>query len=161
MPASTIERTHTVVTDVDGTVLSEREDTTTYNVIPASTEPDYVKLYIGAWCEFKGVSGLRPTDKDVLVRLMRVMSYARDGQIIYVNASLKRDIAADLDVSLSAINMAITRLTKTVVLKRIDTAKYQVNPELVGRGNWADIRRLRATFDVIGPDAGRVTVEME
>lgn len=140
-----------------GEVVSER--TVTYDVMPASDEPDYVKLYVRAWVVFKGMHGINPTDSDVLAALLQYMSYAQNGQIVYTSAAMKRVITEQLHCSMGAVNNALTRLAKHGVLKRVDRGAYQVNPELVGKGPWADIKRLRATFSVIGPDAGTVSVE--
>lgn len=154
--ASTLER-KSIIDSETGEVLKVIETQT--NVIPSTDEPKFVKLYIDAWCDFKGLDGLSPADKDVLFKLLPVMTYAREGQIIYTNAELKRRIADDLSLQTSTITNSISRLNKFGVLKRVGMGTYQVNPELVGKGNWADIKRLRATFHVIGPDAGHVEVQ--
>lgn len=147
-----------------------------FNVIPSSDEPEYVKLYVRAWCDFKGIDSLRPSDRTVLVRLFNVMTYAKArsvvdehgnvhdegwGQIIYTNAELKRSIARETGLQYATVNTAFTHLKKAGVLRRVGTGTYQVNPELVGKGKWSEIKKLRATFNVIGEDAGTVEVEAE
>ena len=45
---------------------------------------------------------------------------------------------------------------KTGIFARIATGTYQVNAELFGKGDWKDIKNIRATFDF-----ARGTVETE
>lgn len=156
MSASIAETTR-VVDSSTGEVVREVVHST--QVIPAKDEPDYVKLYVRAWCEFKGLEGLRESDKDVFVQLLPVMTYAKDNQIIYTNSALRREIARR--VGIKTIDNALTRLVHAGVLKRVARGTFSVNPELVGKGSWGDIKTFRATFNVLGPDAGTVTVNQE
>lgn len=171
MPISTIQR-ETVVSEETGEV--KEVTTQEFNVIPSSDEPQYVKLYVRAWCEFKGLEHLKPSDKNVLTRLLSVMTYAKArqvedehgnvleegwGQLIYVNAALKRSVAGELNVKPATVSNALSHLVKYGILRRVDYGCYQVNPQLVGKGQWSEIKRLRATFVVAGPNAGTVEVE--
>lgn len=173
MPTTTIDR-ETIVESATGEVREIR--TQQFNVIPSSDEPQYVKLYVRAWCEFKGLEKLRPSDKDVLIRLLSIMTYAKMqnvidedgnvhdrgwGQLVYTNSELKRSIAAELGVKETTVNNALSHLTKAEVIRRVGLGTYQVNPQLVGKGSWPDIKKLRATFIVAGPNAGKVEVETE
>ena len=54
------------------------------------------------------------------------------------------------------IEQAITDFVKTGVFSRIATSTYQVNAALFGKGDWQDIKNIRATFDF-----GKGTVETE
>ena len=118
-------------------------------------EPDFVKLYINAWCEFKQVKGINTA---FLLHLLPSMTYANNGQFIFTNAALKRQIAEELNWSIkTACNRGATELKKLCnagILKKIENGKYQVNPELIGKGEWKDIRKLRATFNL---ENGEVT----
>lgn len=158
----TMERT--VYVSEDGEVLREEIETKRDRYIPHTGEPDFIKLYIEAWTQFKGIKGV---STKVFVALLPYMTYADvsgegGGQLIVLNAHIKRQICAELGYSsLKALDNELSKLTKEQVITRVGTGTYQVNPELVGRGNWHDIKALRATFHVIGPDAGKVTVEAD
>lgn len=112
-------------------------------------EPPFIKLYLDCLCDFKGLSkSLNP----ILLEFLKYMTYANTsdpngGQIIYLNAALKRNIATATGKTVKRIEQAITDFVKTGVFARIATGTYQVNAELFGKGDWKDIKNIRATFD--------------
>lgn len=112
-------------------------------------EPPFIKLYLDCLCDFKGLSkSLNP----ILLEFLKYMTYANiddpnGGQIIYLNAALKRNIAHATGKTIKRIEQAITDFVKTGVFSRIATGTYQVNAELFGKGDWKDIKNIRATFD--------------
>lgn len=140
------------ITDQTGEVLSSVQK------IKVEGEPDFVKLYLDCLSTFKGFSkSLNP----ILLEFLRCMSYANTengGQIIYVNAAMKKNIAKKLNKSIDRINQALTDFVKKGILARLDTGMYQVNPYLFGRGQWKDVRALRATFDF---NTGEIKAEPE
>lgn len=146
-----------VVDNETGEIVDEK---TTLRV--TEQEPDYVKLYVRAWCDFKNIKGINSA---FLVHLLPYMTYAEQKQTLYLAPPLKRAIAQRLGWSektaLNRFNQELRKLVRKGVLTHVGESSYQVNPELVGKGNWADIKKLRATFHVIGPDAGNVEVESE
>lgn len=114
-----------------------------------STEPAYIKLYLDCLCDLKGISkSLNP----MLIELLRHMSYAGKyedfgGQVIYLNASLKRNICKVVNKSIKRLDQALADFCKAQILKRVDRSTYQVNPYLFGKGDWKDIKNIRATID--------------
>lgn len=112
-------------------------------------EPDFIKLYLDCVATFTGISkSLNP----ILFELLKHMSYAsvydiHGGQIIYLNAALKQQIAAVNNVTVKRVEQALTNFVKNDILKRVATGTYQVNPNIFGRGNWKDIKNIRSTFD--------------
>ena len=112
-------------------------------------EPPFIKLYLDCLCDFKGLSkSLNP----ILLEFLRYMTYANTqdingGQIIYLNAQLKRNIASATGKTVKRIEQAITDFVKTGVFRRVATGTYQVNADLFGKGDWKDIKNIRATFD--------------
>lgn len=121
-------------------------------------EPPFIKLYLDCLCDFKGLSkSLNP----ILLEFLKYMTYANisdpnGGQIIYLNAALKKNIATATGKTVKRIEQAITDFVKTGVFARIATGTYQVNAELFGKGDWKDIKNIRATFDF-----GKGTIETE
>lgn len=147
-----IERT---VDSDSGELLDEK-----VRIREAEAEPDYVKLYIRAWLDFKEIKSVNTV---FLAHLLPYMTYANKKQRIYLAPPLKREIAEELGWSpktaLNRFNQELRKLVRKGVLSHVGESAYQVNPELVGKGSWADIKELRATFHVIGEDAGKVDVE--
>jgi len=89
------------------------------------------------------------------------MTYAnsdKGAQMLYLNKSIKENVSIACTVSLSRVNSAITEFVKADYLKRINTASYQVNPFLFGKGDWRDIKNIRAKFDY---GNGKVVAEFE
>lgn len=133
----------TIVDNDTGEVLNQEI------VYKQSPEPSFIKLYLDCLCSFKGISkSLNP----ILIELLQHMSFAslqdpEGGQIIYLNAELKRRIAKNTNKTVKRIEQALTDFVKANVLKRIAIGTYQVNANLFGRGEWKDIKNIRAKFD--------------
>lgn len=114
-----------------------------------SNEPAYIKLYLDCISQLNGFSkSLNP----ILVEFLKYMTYADrhlndGGQIIYLNGQLKREIAKATGKTVKRIEQAITDFCKAKIFKRIATSTYQVNPYLFGKGDWKDIKNIRATID--------------
>lgn len=121
-------------------------------------EPPFIKLYLDCLCNFKGLSkSLNP----ILLEFLKYMTYANTldsngGQIIYLNAALKKNIATATGKTVKRIEQALTDFVKTGIFARIATGTYQVNAELFGKGDWKDIKNIRATFDF-----GKGTIKTE
>lgn len=141
-----------VVDHNNGEIISEEY------IHKRGVEPPFVKLYLDCLCDFKGLSkSLNP----ILLEFLKYMTYANvdepnGGQVIYLNAALKKNIATATGKTVKRIEQAITDFVKTGVFSRIATSTYQVNAELFGKGDWKDIKNIRATFDF-----GEGTIETE
>lgn len=146
----TYERT--VINHESGEILEQEF------IYKRGAEPPFIKLYLDCLCDFKGLSkSLNP----ILLEFLKYMTYANTfdpngGQIIYLNAALKRNIANATGKTVKRIEQALTDFVKTGVFARIATGTYQVNAELFGKGDWKDIKNIRATFDF-----GKGTIETE
>ena len=133
----------TVIDNDTGEILNQEI------VYKQSPEPNFIKLYLDCLCSFKGISkSLNP----ILIELLQHMSFAslqdpEGGQIIYLNAELKRRIAKSTNKTVKRVEQALTDFVKANVLKRIAVGTYQVNANLFGRGEWKDIKNIRAKFD--------------
>lgn len=140
--------TESIISQNTGEVLSSK------TVFKTQTEPDFVKLYIDCVFAVKGVKkGFNP----IFLAFLEHMSYAdtqedNGGQIIYVNKAMKTAIAKKVGLSIVSVNNAITDFVKNGIFKRIDVGTYQVNPNIVGRGEWKDIKNIRATFDFVSKE---------
>lgn len=136
---NTVQRT---TLNENGEITYQEEEKT----INWGTEPNYIKVYLDTILYLtdlpKGLNG-------ILYAFLKRMSY---GNQLVVNAALKRQIAKELDLSMSSINNAITKFVKGDLLIREDTGLYLVNPHLFGKGDWKDIAKIRleVTFDANG-----------
>ena len=132
-------------------------------VYKAKDEPDFVKLYIDCVLTLKGLKkGLNP----ILLAFLRFMNYAsinefEGGQVIFTNKMMKQTIANELGVSIKRIEQAITEFVKSGVFRRVSVGTYQVNPNIIGKGDWKDIKNIRATFDFGNRDVIAAVVERE
>ncbi|EGI2115158.1 hypothetical protein FH832_003229 [Listeria monocytogenes] len=141
MAKITMSNTRTI-TDEDGSIRYQEEDLT----VNWGKEPNYIKLYLDTVLYLKDLpKGLNT----ILYALLKRMSY---GNQLVLNAALKRQIAEEIDLSVSSINNAITKFVKGELLERIDTGLYRVNPHLFGKGEWKDIAKIRleVAFDSEG-----------
>lgn len=131
----------------DGVITNEtKTQAITYNV---EKEPPYVKIYLDT---ILYLSDLPKGYNKILGAILRRMPWATDCQDIALNAGIKRRIARDLDISMSRIDHAITDFVKGGLLSRVEVGVYHANPNLFGRGEWKDIKKLRlnVTFDASG-----------
>ncbi|HBO5902128.1 TPA: hypothetical protein L4614_005858, partial [Pseudomonas aeruginosa] len=110
MAKITMSNTRTI-TDEDGSIRYQEEDLT----VNWGKEPNYIKLYLDTVLYLKDLpKGLNT----ILYALLKRMSY---GNQLVLNAALKRQIAEEIDLSVSSINNAITKFVKGELLERIDT----------------------------------------
>lgn len=119
----------------------------TKSMVQFKKEPEFVKLYLDCLGVFTKNGGLDACLNDMLLAVLRRMSYATDEQIVSLNAYVKESICKETGRSPKRLEQAITIWVKTKVLIRVARGVYKVNPYLLGRGDWRDIENLRATFD--------------
>jgi hypothetical protein len=114
-----------------------------------SQEPTYIKLYLNTLLTFKE---LPKQMSPLLFELLNLMTFANKeakhgGQLIVLNMFVKEEIIERLGMKMSTFKNNLTELTRSGILKRVGNSTYQANPEMFGRGEWADIKVIRATFD--------------
>lgn len=125
-----------------------KKETLTQTVVVES-EPSYVKLYLNTLLAFKD---LPKQMSPVLLEILNHMTFANSdaehgGQLIILNSFAKKNIAKRLGIKVNTIDHALSKLSKSGVLKRLALGTYQANPHMFGRGEWLDIKSIRATFD--------------
>lgn len=137
------EKTTTLVNNLTGEMLQSNTIISYESKLP--TEPAYIKLYvedIGRLCD------LTRGEIRVLVKLVARIGY--DGKVL-LPLGIKRTISEELDCSLSAVSNALTALTNSGIIERIDGGVYGLNPNYFARGKWRDIyeqrKSLRITID--------------
>ena len=138
-------QTRHTTTNEHGEVTSETET----NRIKVAQEPDYVKLYLNTILVFKD---LPKQMNAVLHELLKLMTYAdpdadHGGQLIMLNSYGKEQIVKRLKIKANTLDQHLTKLTKSGIIKRVGYGTYQANPNMFGRGDWLDIKAIKATFD--------------
>jgi hypothetical protein len=143
-------------TEKDG----ETKEKKTTRKILLEQEPNYIKLYVNTLLTFKD---LPKQMNATLIELLNLMTFANKeakhgGQLIILNMFVKEEIIERLDIKMNTFKKTLTALTKSGILKRIGNSTYQANPEMFGRGEWTDIKAIRATFDF---NIGTVVADIE
>jgi hypothetical protein len=128
--------------------------------IVLAPEPDYIKLYLNTLLTFKD---LPKQLSSTLIAILKLMSYADPecefgGQLISLQAFHKEQICRRLGIKMNTLNKSLTEFVKSGILKRIATGVYQANPNMFGRGEWLNIKTIRAKFDF---NAGTVDADIQ
>lgn len=134
-----------------GEIISESHEQTEMGYV--DTEPQYIKIYLDCILRFKNLSSsLNP----ILIALCRHMHFADKNQIVFVNKYVKDIICKECGVKTKRVEQAVKQFVEAGLLKRQARGVYLVNPYIISRGNWEDIKKLRATFDFM---TGDISVE--
>lgn len=133
-------------TEIFNPDTGEMTHDTKYSVTALNNEEDYIKVYryLNTVFAFKDIEKkLIPT----LMEICNYMTFADKGQEVILIKQIKEKISEALGIGIPEIDKHIRALKKADVLRPIGRAMYSVNPFIVGRGKWSDIKELRAQFD--------------
>lgn len=129
-------------------------------------EPDYIKIYTGCMLLFNNIDvALSP----FIVAFGRHMTYANNDNVSFrctvrTDELVRRDVAEYCKVSDARVKQVIRELVKEEIFIpiQIDGKKkrgiYFVNPWVVGKGEWKDIKQLRGQFEFVN---GTVAIAIE
>lgn len=144
---------HTTIKQTDITTFVDYEtgeikQTETNRTMQWESEPDYIKVYLTDICY---LTNIPRACGDVLRYLCKIAAYADDedfgGMVILLNPYNRKIIQNKLGFQNSqSLTNAITELVKGKVLFKLGGGAYRLNPYLFGKGNWKDIKKLRATI---------------
>lgn len=115
----------------------EVEITETRTNLTVSKEPNYIKIYLDDIVYF---SQLPSSSSGILFSIAKRMGY--DNKIVLVK-NIKEDIANENNLDLGTINNAISNFKKKNILIADGRSTYIINPNLIGKGSWTDISKLR------------------
>jgi hypothetical protein len=143
-------------TETDNGILKKSSRT---EKVVVSKEPDYIKLYLNTLLVFKD---LPKQMSPLLLELLKLMSYAdpdsdHGGQLIQLTGFSKKSIATRLNIKINTIDHALVKLKKAGIIKQLGPGAFQANPHMFGRGEWLDIKAIRAKFDF---NAGTVDADI-
>lgn len=119
-------------------------------------EEDYIKVYkyLNTVFAFKNIKlSLVPA----LMEISSYMTFADKGQTVVMHKGMKEEICKTLGIGLPRLDIIIRDLKKADILRPSEyRGVYAINPFVVARGKWSDIKQLRSTFDF---DAGLLTTQ--
>ena len=116
-------------------------------------EPNYIKLYLRDLCKLNDIP---KSGNDTLNELLLLADYQNE---IVLNSAVKGRICFTLGIKKPSLDNNISRLTKEGIIKRIDRGIYILNPNLFGRGDYQDIKKLRIEWEY--SDKGRELKKVE
>lgn len=120
-------------------------------------EPDYVKIYTDCQLVFNNLDiGLSP----YIIAFAKHMTFANDDNpqyrsIVYTNKYVREQVADVLNVSDRQVQRAIKNLVNSEIFIPIikngkqERGVYFVNPWVMAKGEWKDIKALRQSFEYV------------
>jgi len=112
--------------------------------IRTTGEDDFIKLYLK---HISVISELPKGCPAVLFELLQYMTYAEEGQTIFLNSAIKKKVAKKLNIVPRTIDNRLSDFVKKGIFFRASAGEYIVNPTLFGRGTWNNIKKLRMVVD--------------
>lgn len=123
-----------------------------------STEPDYIKVYYQA---MMAVHDITDVPIAFILGLADCINYANkdtEAMLFFNNKTTRRKLADIMGVTDSMIAKYIKKCTDCGVLfKTTDRGTYEVNPWLIAKGKWDNIKILQTKFDFINNRWERIT----
>ena len=83
----------------------------------------------------------------IILSLLDIAQETSNGLTIYLNKSLKQDIACKLNISLARIDNSVSDLVKAGYLIRVARGKYIFDDVLFGKNSWHKIVNILAAYD--------------
>lgn len=141
----TVYENITSIIDEDGVIKNQTKQT----VKIEEKEPDFIKVYLDCVCTFKGLNkALSP----ILIGFCSYMTWAdseHEKQLIWLNKITKEAVANKLGIKIDRVNKALKDIVDADIFRRIKGVRgcYEVNPYIIAKGKWSDIKVLRANFN--------------
>lgn len=123
-----------------------------------SQEPPFIKLYIDSLLMFQNLStSLSP----VLIAFAHHMTWANTENdyfkhVVRTDSMVREDVARRCGVTDDRVKQVIKELVKNEVFIPIENKEgkrkrgiYFVNPWVLGKGDWQDIKKLRTSFEFV------------
>lgn len=157
--------------------LQQAYDMSTGEIISENTvkeymvgqEPSYIKVYTDSLLIFNDLSTVL---SPVLIAFMHHMTWANDKseyfrQIVRTDAMVREDVSRRTGIGDERIKKIIKEFVNAEVFIPIENKDgkkkrgiYFVNPWVIGKGDWNDIKKLRANFEFVNHNCA-ITMELE
>jgi len=137
------------------TTTNKEGDTTTKRLRQIHREPQedaYIKVYIRM---LGAIANLPPGASPLLQSLLSRMSYANTGQEVVINSIVRDRICDEAKIGRTQFYKQIKVLIERGVLIPPSNWKqgrnqyltvFTVNPNIIGRGDWSDIKEIRSSI---------------
>ena len=113
-------------------------------LVRAEQEPDFIKVYTQMLCVLKDVSKC----SGLLGELLKRMTYASNAQKIILNPQEAQEIWEAAGISRMGYYRQIKELIASGIIMPakpgVYTGTFFVNPNIIGKGPWADVQEIRA-----------------
>ena len=106
-------------------------------------EPPYFKVYVESVCLIAGVVG---SAVSVLMSLVKHINY--NGNLIVVKR-VRQDVAVECGCTEGHVKNTIKKLVDKGILRCSERTVYTVNPRIIAKGRWRDIRELQSAWITI------------
>lgn len=171
--AKKIINRHDIHTEVDVETGEMRRIISDTHIGMVDTEPDYIKIYIGTQlC----LNNLDPNLAPYIVAFGPHMTYANNSEyqhMVLTNEFVREDVAQTLQVTPKRVEQIIKKLVdngifipiyreteKNGVIKSVKKRGYYfVNPWVVGKGSWKDIKQLQQQIDFVKGESSYIITD--
>lgn len=113
-----------------------------------SAEPDHIKVYYKA---MMAVNGVDEIPLNFLLALSAQIPYANGDKVyFYNNKTTRRNIAEYCHFGDNWVAKLIRKsVEKGILFTTSDRGTYEVNPWLIAKGKWENIKELQANFELV------------
>lgn len=128
----------------------------TQQKVKTTSEPDFIKVY---YKSMLAVQGIEKLSLDFVLALSSVITYSNnpDSPVYFYNNPTNRRLIAECclkkdgqPISDNMVSRHITAAVKVGLLFKTETrGSFIVNPCMIARGKWENIKGLQAKFDFI------------
>lgn len=140
------ERTNRIIDVNTGEIIREESEI----IKTQQKEPDFIKIYFNTIMHFNGIKNI---SADFLILICNYITYAnnkKEQMRCVLNKMARDEISKELKVTSSMIDKNIKKCIDAGILFKTDyRATYIVNPFLIARGEWKNIKSLQTEFDYI------------
>jgi hypothetical protein len=144
------ENNDTVIDAATGAILSTR----TQQKVKSTTEPDFIKIY---YKSMLAVQGVEEVPLEFVLALSSVITYSNNPKspVYFYNNAANRKIISECCMNKKGMpisdNMVARHINSAVkmglLFKTQNRGIYEVNPCMIARGRWENIKGLQAKFD--------------
>lgn len=142
-----------IIDQTTGEVLSSTQKT----IAKTSAEPDFIKVYYETMMSFHQIHDVPVS---FILSLSKFLEWTNEGKpsTATLNKRAKIIISEDCNVDIRQIERYIKKSVENGLLFRTEfRGVYEVNPFMIAKGKWENIKQLRTQFDFVGGKWERIT----
>lgn len=138
------ESERTIIDEASGEILRREKETSKRT----STEPDFIKVY---YKTMMAVQGVEDIPLKFLLALSCEIGFSNGNKVIFYNNKMTRQsISKYCNVTDGMVSKYIKQAVNKGVLFTTDCkGAYEVNPWLIAKGKWENIKELQASFEFV------------